>query len=131
MTGITIRGRPFEHTVGMALLTCHTRVRTVERKTRFAVVKSGILPIAGVVTSGTDRAELSLMGIIGGVTSRALPRCAFVSAVRMAGGTRHAAVRAGKREARAAVIEIHLLPSGGSMAGSAIRAELSIMAVIG
>lgn len=130
VTGITVRGRPFEHTIGMTILARYARMRACERETRLAVIEGGVLPTVGVMTSGTDRAELSVMSVVGGVTSHALSRCTFVLAVHMAGGTRHTAVRAGKREARAAVVEIHVLPGGRVMAGGTIRAELTVMLVI-
>lgn len=130
MTGVTIRGRPFEHAVGMTFLTLHARMRANEREARAVVVKGGVLPTTRVVASRTDRAKLPVVGIVSGVTGDALLRRPLVNAVRMAGGTFHSAMRAGKREARAAVVEIHIFPGDRIVTSAAVRSKLTIVFVV-
>lgn len=94
------------------------------------MIEGGILPTAGVMASRTDRAELPVMGVIGGVTSHALPRRTLEHTIRVTIFARHTRMRTREREARAAVVEIHILPRGRVVAGTAVGSELTVVLVI-
>ena len=67
----------------MARFTIYACMRARERKTRTAMIEGGILPIAGVMAGGTDRAELPVVGIVFGVTGHTIPGCALEYAAPM------------------------------------------------
>jgi len=92
------------------------------------MIKLDGFPCAGCMAGFALPAELSHVRIHmagGTVFGRSLEHI-----ILMAACTRHTDVLPGEREARLAVIETHLHPICGSVAGSAICSQLSLMAVI-
>jgi len=64
------------------------------------------------------------------VTCHTLAGCTFINAVLMAFCTLKIRMFSHQREAGIVVIEVHIAPAAGGMAGTAIRAELSVMCVL-
>ena len=72
VAGIAIFWRTFVYIVRMAGFAGDIRMRSCQRETRIAMVEGRVLPLARVMTGGTDRAKLSVVGIIPGVTGNAI-----------------------------------------------------------
>jgi len=87
MTGIAILGRAFVRIVHMTRLAGSACMRPCQRETRTAVIECRVLPFARVVTGGTDRAELSVMGIVPGVTGNTFFWRSLIHAIRMTSRT--------------------------------------------
>jgi hypothetical protein len=105
MTGKTIPWCAFENIVNM---TCRTRCRCMaarQGECRPAVVEANVLPAAGVMTGCAVRAKLPVVGILCGMTGKAVLRCAFVHAIHMAGSTGDSFMQSREREFGLAVIE--------------------------
>lgn len=64
------------------------------------------------------------------MAGKTIGRRAFVYTVGMACITLNIGVPAGKREAGVAVIEGHIGPTAGGMAGTTVRTELSVMTIL-
>ena len=69
------------------------------------MIKDDVSPTARIVALRTDRAELSLVGIISYVAGKTILGCAPVDLVHMTGFTRHIRMRAGQLEDRKIMIE--------------------------
>jgi len=94
------------------------------------MVKRGILPTASSMTGRTDRTKLTVVCIFGGMAGVTIPGRTFVNPIDMTGFTLGVGVDTGQWEICFAVIETHIFPTAGVMAGCAIRAELTIMCIL-
>ena len=63
MAGNTLRGYPGKRIIGMALFTCHSRMRAIQREVAQVVVKGGILPTRWVMTGSTLRTKATVVFI--------------------------------------------------------------------
>jgi hypothetical protein len=99
-------------------------------KTRLAVIEGSTAPTAGGVAGGAVGAEGAVVGVVLTVaahTSRGRPGVLPVLVTR---GTRYAGVLAVEWETRLAVIEGCAAPTACRVAGSAVRAEGTIVGVV-
>lgn len=78
----------------------------------------------------TIRAEFPVVIILVGMTRIAIRGRAFKFIVHMTCRTSNPAMRPSQREARAAMIEVDILPGGRAMTTSTVRAELSVMRIL-
>jgi hypothetical protein len=67
-------------------------MRSRQREGRIAVIECGVLPAGGVMASGTYRAELAAVSVIGRVTGYTFRRRAFENPVDVAGPALNARV---------------------------------------
>lgn len=130
MAGGTIGGKPAELAIAMTALTGQASVSTRQRKGRLAVIEGHVFPAAGIVASLALRSKATIMVIILLVTGIAERWRALERTILMASLTFHVDVRTGQREGRFAVIERHILPAAGVMAGLTLRAKLAIVMII-
>lgn len=124
VAGITILGGAFVGIVHMTGFTGYRGVRSRQGEARIGMVEGGILPFARVMTGGTSRAELSVMGIVFGMTGKTCGRRPFEHSIHVTGCALHFCMAAFQGEAGRGVIEMDILPSGGNVTFSAVRAEL-------
>ena len=92
------------------------------------MIKLDGFPCAGRMAGFALPAELSHVCIH--MAGGALFGCPLEYIILMAGCTCHTDVLPGEGEAGLAVVETHLPPICGSVTGSAIRAQLSLMAIV-
>lgn len=127
MTTVTISWRALVYVVYVTGSALHVFMLTRQCEAGYAMIEMHILPDAGVVTSTTVGAELSIMGILRGMTAITIGGCTFVFTIDMAGRTRHADMTACQCETGGTVIELHILPVARVMACGAIIAHLAVM----
>ena len=126
----TLTGRSLIHAIPMALGAFKVGMFSHEWETCIVMIEGCIAPPAGGMTGTTVRTELPIMGILRSMTGITIRGRALVNAVRMAGITLNIRVFPGKREGGGAVIEGHIAPSAGIVAGSAIRPKLTVVFIL-
>ena len=112
------------HMAGLAL---QGGMRAGERKTAQSVIEGGVSPGNRAVTDGAIRREpaADVVGVgrllkIGHVARRTRGRHGRVTAVYMALRAGHLGMRAAQRPARHGVVEVHVHPRTGVVAGGAV-----------
>lgn len=128
MTGITIRRSTSIYTIGMAIDTCQSAVTACQWEARFAVIEVNILPVAGVMTIGAVASHLPGMRIC--VAGGTVHGCALEQKVLMTARTGNADMLSYQMKGRLGVIEGHIFPGGGLMAGCTILSEQALMRII-
>lgn len=130
MTGITVHRRAAIDTILMTGATGQVRMLTRQRKCSVVMIERRALPSRGVMTCAAFRPELTIVSIVAGMARIAVSRCTSKYAIGMAGGAYGVYVAARQRERSIVMIEIHIPPAAGYMAGSTIRPKLSIMSIV-
>ena len=102
-----------------------------KREGSIVVVEGRIAPAAWGMTGTTVRAELPVMGISASMTGITVRWCTFIYTVRVTCIALDIRVSARKREGCVVVVEGHVAPAAGVVAGTTIRTELSVMFVFG
>lgn len=102
-----------------------------QREGGVVVIEGYIAPGAGVMARAAGCAELSAVGILGGMTRVTIGWSAFVDTVGVTSLTLNTCMFPGQREGGVVVVERHICPFGGFMAGTTACAELSIVGVLG
>lgn len=130
MTGITVLGRALVHAIGMAGTTLHIAVTSIQWEACIGMIESCPTPTTGSMTGSTICAELAVVSVLGSMTSVAILRCAFENTVLMTGSTLGITVPSSQcKPGILGMIEGHIPPAARVMAGTTIRAELSVMGV--
>lgn len=76
-------GKPFEHPIGMALVTGQFGVRAGQREAGFGMIEIGRQPASGCVAGAAILAKLAFVVIILGVASVAVGRDPFEGIVHV------------------------------------------------
>jgi len=129
MTGNTIAGQAAIRSTSMAFCAIQAGMLSNQRETGHAMIEACATPTAGFVTGAAVRAELTVMVIIRSVTCITVRGCSFV-AVGVACCAWNSTVSSVKREASIVMIEVHVGPLRGFMAGTAIGAELTVVLIL-
>ena len=102
-----------------------------KREGSIVVVEGRIAPTAWGMTGTTVRAKLTVMGISASMTGITVRWCTFIYTVRVTCIALDIRVSARKREGCVVVVEGHVAPAAGVVAGTTIRTELSVVFVFG
>jgi len=94
------------------------------------MIERDVLPTGCCMTCRTDRAKLSVMRVLGGVTGITILGCAFINSIDMTCLTLGVDVGACQRETCFAMIETYIFPTARVVTGCAIRAKLTIVRVL-
>ena len=94
------------------------------------MIEGHIAPAGRRVTLRTVRAECAIVMVVLLMAAHTILRRAFEDVVDVAGGTRHADVRASQLERRQVVIEGHIAPAGRRVALRAVRAERAVVMIV-
>lgn len=127
MTTITVCRRALVNVVYVTGGALHVFVLTRQREAGYTVIEMYILPGTGVVTGSAVGAELSVVGIVRGMTAITIGWRAFVFTIDMAGRTCHTNMAACQRETGCAVIEMYILPVTWVMTLGTVVAHLAFM----
>ena len=130
MTGHTLRGRASEYTIHMAGLAGNAGVRPGQCEGRIIVVEVDILPAAGIVAGGAVGPKLAAVRLQGGMAGVTVLGCAFEDAVDVTGRAWHVYMPTRERKTRLVMIETHIPPGAGVMAGATICAKLAAVRIV-
>jgi len=130
MTGITIRRCTFINTVDVAGGALNVGMFAGKREGRIIVIEVYIAPAACCVAGTAIRTKLPVMFILRSMTGITIGWRALIFSVDMARCALHIGMPSGKCKPGIAVIKADIRPFCGFMAGTAIRAELSVMFVL-
>jgi len=95
------------------------------------VIEGYIRPVRGFVAGGAVLAELPVVFVLRCMTGETILRRTLEYIIHMAGGTGDCGMCAAQWEGGLAMIEGHLLPPGGLVAGGTVLAELTVMDIVG
>lgn len=129
MAGGALDGRALVDILLVAFGALDIDMRTIQRETTQAVVKSGVFPIARVMTGFASCAILTLVGIIGLVAGETIFGGSCVP-LGMATLARHIHMLAFKREIAQAVIEFGRFPGFGRVTNAALRAKFAVVSIV-
>ena len=131
MAGITIGGRALVNTIAMTGIALNSGVQTGQREVGPAVVKGDVGPFSGVMATSTLRAELAVMFVASRMATVTVFGCTLIDPIAMTGLALERGVGASERESGFGMVEGHILPAAGVMAGFAGRAELAVVLIAG
>lgn len=100
-------------------------MRPHQREGGLAMIEGHILPAGCIMARGTYRSELSVVCILGSMTGIAIRGCALEHAIRVTDHTLNVLVLPSQWEGSPVVIEGHVFPAAGLVAGTTIRTELT------
>ena len=130
MAGITVGWGTFIYAILMTGSAVQIHMPASQRKSCVIVVEGCILPVRRLMTCAAIGPELTRMCILICMTRKAVGWRAFVNSIVVTGRTDGIRMTACQRKYSFVMIERHILPATGHMAGTAVRAELTTMRIL-
>jgi hypothetical protein len=128
MARITVGGRAFIHSIGMAGRAGDPVVAARQREAGLAVVKVDILPITRVMAIGTILSHLPGVNIV--MTRGAICGCVLEECILMAALTGNGGVLAQQLERRRGMIKLYIFPGCCGMARLTVLSQCTLMGII-
>ena len=100
-----------------------------KRESGVVVIEGHIAPAAGVMAGATVCAELTVVLILCGMAGITILWRSLIHAIHVTGTALNVCMFPRKRESGVIVIEGHVSPTAGVMAGTAVCAELTVVVV--
>ncbi len=130
VAGITGAGRALVDAIDVAGFASGIFVLPGQWEARVSVIEGCPAPAVRVMAGPTIPAELSVMGIIGGMTGITIRWRPFERAVLVAGQAGNILMLSSQRKPGVVMVKGHIFPTAGNMALSTILSKLTTMRIV-
>jgi len=130
MAGVTILGRALINIIHMTGTASGGLMRIGQHERSLGMIKSHILPAAGVMAARAVLSELTLVLVLGGMAVETSRGCILKITVQMTCFTCHGRMQPGQWETCHTVIESYILPTAGTVTQFAVRAKHPLVIIL-